>query len=76
MNINNWLLIKIADESGLEKETINCDELLDNFNLDSLASISIAFDIENEFNLDEINPSIFHEYNTINKLAKWIQDQI
>ncbi|PWA10212.1 acyl carrier protein [Flavobacterium laiguense] len=76
MIIKNWLLDKIAEESGLEKDTINCDEPIENFELDSLSSISIAFDIEKEFNLDEINPTVFQEFNTINKLAQWIQNQI
>lgn len=76
MNVKDWLIIKIAEETGLENELINCDELFENFDLDSLSSISIAFDIENKFKLDEINPTVFEEFNTINKLSEWIQVQI
>lgn len=76
MNVKDWLIIKIAEETGLENELINCDELIENFDLDSLSSISIAFDIENKFKLDEINPTVFEEFNTINKLSEWIQVQI
>lgn len=76
MNIHDWLTEKIAEESGISKEEIDGNEALENLELDSLASISIAFDIEKEFNLEEINPSVFTEYNTINKLAEWIQNQI
>lgn len=76
MNIHNWLIDKIAEESGISKEKIDSDEALENLELDSLASISIAFDIEKEFNLEEINPSVFTEFNTINKLTEWITNQI
>lgn len=76
MDIKDWLTEKIAEESGVSKEKIDGNEPLENLDLDSLASISIAFDMENEFNLEEINPSVFTEYNTINKLAEWIQNQI
>lgn len=76
MIVKKWLVNKIAEESGLDKDTINCDEPIGNFDLDSLSSISIAFDIENEYSLDEINPTVFDEFNTINKLAQWIQNQI
>lgn len=76
MDIQNWLTEKIAEESGIPKEQIDINEAIENLDLDSLASISISFDIEEKFNLKEINPSIFTEYNTINKLSEWIQNQI
>jgi acyl carrier protein len=75
MTVENWLILKIADESGLEEKEIDANEPIENFNLDSLSSISIAFEIEKEFNLEEINPTVFTEYNTINKLSEWIQNQ-
>ena len=75
MDIKNWLIDKILDETDLERANIDCDAAFETFNLDSLATISIAFDIENEFNLEELNPTVFTEYNSINLLAKWIQNQ-
>ena len=71
MDIKNWLIDKILDETDLERDTIDCDAAFETFNLDSLATISIAFDIENEFKLEELNPTIFTEYNSINLLAEW-----
>lgn len=76
MNVKHWLIEKISEESGDAKDSINCDEIFDNLNLDSLSSISIAFDIEKEYNIENINPSVFSEYNTINKLAEWIQSRL
>ncbi len=76
MDIQNWLTEKISEESGIPKEQIDINEGLENLDLDSLASVSIAFEIEEKFSLKEVNPSIFSEYNTINKLSEWIQNQI
>jgi acyl carrier protein len=72
----NWLIKKIADECGHQPDTLNCDEPIENFDLDSLSSISISMDIETEFKINEINPSVFTEFNTVNKLAAWIQNQM
>ncbi len=57
MDIKNWLIQKISEESNIDKNRIDCNEIFDNFNL------------------DEINPSVFTEFNTINKLSEWILEQ-
>ena len=75
MNTKTWLQNKIAEETGLTLEKVNCDEPFESFSLDSLATISISFDIEQEFGLEELNPTVFSEYNSINKLATWIESQ-
>jgi acyl carrier protein len=75
-NIKGFLIRKLAEESGSKVEEIDLDEIIENFDLDSLSLVSIAFEIEKEFEFDEINPTIFQEYNTINKLSEWIQNQL
>ena len=76
MNIKNWLTNKVALEIGLDTNQIDADEPFTNFDFDSLASISIAYEIEIVLELEEVNPTIFSEYNTINKLAEWIQARL
>ena len=76
LDIENWLTEKIIEESGLTLAQIDKNEDIKNLNLDSLSSITIAFDIENTFNIEEINPTVFDEFNTIHKLSKWIVEQI
>lgn len=75
MNAKSWLQNKIAEETGLAVDRVNCDEPFETFSLDSLATISISFDIEQAFGLEELNPTVFSEYNSINKLATWIESQ-
>lgn len=76
MDIKDWLTAKIAEELGEEKNSIGADEPFETFEFDSLAIISIVYDIETEFNLSELSPTLFTEFNTITKLTKWIQEQV
>lgn len=73
-NIRDWLQRKIAEEAGEKIESISLDADFESFRLDSLSLLSIAYDLENEINL-EINPTDLIEYNTINKLAEWIESK-
>ncbi len=63
---------KIAEDTGVPLEKVSCDESFDNFALDSLSLISLAYDLETMLGR-EINPAVFTEYNTINKLAGWVK---
>ena len=64
----------IAEESGMEIDDVSYDEDFKNFNLDSLSLVSISFELESQIKR-EINPTIFFEFNTINKLAQWVESQ-
>ncbi len=74
--IEDWLRAKIADETGDKPEQIDLDQPFESFHLDSLASISLAYDIEQEYDVDEINPTVFDQFNTINKLSAWLRQQL
>ncbi|MEM9053579.1 MAG: acyl carrier protein [Bacteroidota bacterium] len=65
---------KLAEESGLKIEEISPDESFEEMNLDSLALVSLAYDLEQVTEM-EINPTAFTEYDTINKLTEWIRSQ-
>lgn len=75
MDYKNWLIEQIASEVSISKDDVDCDEIFDNFKLDSLSIVSIAFEMENVFNLKNIEPSLFSEYNTINKLCGWLENR-
>ena len=68
MDYKIWLQEKIAEEIGGEAKNVFPDEDFENFNLDSLAMVSLSFEIEKLLG-KEISPTVFTEYNTINKLA-------
>ncbi|WP_438422587.1 acyl carrier protein [Aquimarina macrocephali] len=75
MDIKLWLQEKIAEETELPINEISCDLEFVNFNMDSLSILTLAFDLESKLNIGEIDPTLFSEYNTINKLVAWIMNQ-
>lgn len=75
MNNRQWLIAKIASEASIAVEEVDCDVTFDQFNLDSLAIVSISFEMESQFQLDNVDPSLFSEYNTINMLCVWLENQ-
>ncbi|WP_074408002.1 MULTISPECIES: acyl carrier protein [Aquimarina] len=75
MNIKLWLQEKIAEETELPINEISCDLEFINFNMDSLSILTLAFDLESKLNIGEIDPTLFSEYNTINKLVTWVENQ-
>jgi acyl carrier protein len=74
MDIKVWLQQKIAEESGQPLEEILYDTEFSNFKLDSLSIVTLAYELESMLNI-ELSPTAFTEFNTINKLAEWIQSQ-
>jgi acyl carrier protein len=72
--VREWLQKQIAEESGVAMEQISCDDDFENFRLDSLSLVSISYELESRMNI-EISPTVFSEFNTINKLTEWIDNQ-
>jgi acyl carrier protein len=72
--VKEWLQYQIAEEAGIPLENISCDENFESFKLDSLSMVSISFELESKLNI-EISPTVFTEFNTINKLVAWINSQ-
>ncbi|MBS7562915.1 acyl carrier protein [Mucilaginibacter sp. Bleaf8] len=75
MDIKLLLTQLIATEAGLPVEEISGDEKFESFHLDSLSLISLAFEVENITGIEQIDPTIFTEYDTINKLTAWVESQ-
>ncbi len=75
MDTRIWLQQKIADEAGLPAEEIHFDKEFEHFSLDSLSVITLAYELESYTGKELIDPSVFSEYNTINKLAAWLEAQ-
>ena len=72
--LREWLRDQIAEESGIPAHDISFDDELGKFRLDSLAVVSVAFELESRANVP-ISPAIFSEFNTINKITRWITSQ-
>jgi len=75
MDVKKWLQNKILEETDIPLKEISLDATFEDFNMDSLAILSITFDLEEYLSREEeqIDPSVFTEFNTINKLALWIE---
>jgi acyl carrier protein len=73
-NIKDWLIIKIAEESGLTEASISPDEPFESFHLDSLSIVSLSYDLEN-YSGKTVDPTVFNEYKTINELSAWLEEQ-
>jgi acyl carrier protein len=70
-NISTWLKTKIAEEAGVKEAEINGSESFESFQLDSLSMVSLSYDLEN-FTGKTIEPTVFWEYNSIDKLSEWV----
>ncbi|MHA8087438.1 acyl carrier protein [Aquirufa sp. Wall-65K1] len=75
MNFKNWMITQIASEASIAEEEVDCDVPFEHFNLDSLSIVSISFEMESVFQLENVDPSLFSEYNTINKLCVWMENR-
>lgn len=75
MNFKHWLITQIASEASIAAEEVDCDMAFEHFNLDSLSIVSISFEMESVFQLENVDPSLFSEFNTINKLCVWMENQ-
>ncbi len=70
--LKNWLVQKIAEESDLQPESIDTGAPIESFNLDSLSMITLSYDLETALG-KEIDPTVFWQHNTIDKLAVAIE---
>jgi len=75
MTTQLWLQQKISEESGIDSSQIGFDQEFEQFRMDSLSVITLAYELEAFSGVEQIDPAVFTEFNTINKLAEWIQAQ-
>lgn len=75
MTTQEWLQQKIAEEAGLPAPEITYDTPFDQLALDSLSVITLAYELESYTGKESIDPSVFSEFNTINKLTEWLEQQ-
>ncbi len=70
-NVSHWLKTKIADEAGINEQEISESASFETFQLDSLDMVSLSHELEN-FTGKTIEPTVFWEYNSIEKLSEWV----
>ncbi len=70
--IQQWMVKKVAEESGLDENNIDIHAPFESFNLDSLSMITVSFDLENVLGI-EIDPTLFLQNNSIELLSEVIE---
>lgn len=68
--ISAWLADRIAGEMNVAPETISLDETFSNLGLNSLKTLIITGELGEFLGVEELNPALFWDYPTIQKLAE------
>ncbi|KAA1242945.1 acyl carrier protein [Aquimarina sp. RZ0] len=75
IELEDWLLDKIAEHLDLTKNDISPHKELSTYGLDSMSAIMISGDIEEKFNI-ELPSTILWDYPTINDILDYLEDKI
>jgi polyketide synthase 13 len=70
-NIINWLKSKVAEEAGIPEQEVSETATFESFQLDSLSLVSLSYELE-QLTGKTMEPTVFWEYNTIDKLSDWV----
>jgi acyl carrier protein len=70
-----WLRDKLSEETGSESNHIDLDTPFSAYKLDSLTMVSMSFDLGQHTGL-AVDPVVFFEFDTPNKLVQWVQSQM
>jgi acyl carrier protein len=71
--MRHWLIEQLAIELECSIDEVDCDQAFGSMSLDSLSMISIIQELENEFKLDEIDPTVLRDQDSVNKLSLWLE---
>ncbi len=69
--IREWLIIKISELTGIDKNKVDVDKSFSEYDLDSVSSIGLSGDLESFLSM-KLNPMVLFEHHTINKLTKYL----
>ncbi|MGI9192204.1 MAG: acyl carrier protein [Chitinophagaceae bacterium] len=71
-----WFVERIAKWASMSEAEVDCDTAFEDYQIDSLAIVSLCIEIEDHFGLKNTDPSLLSEHNTINKLVSWVETQV
>ena len=71
--LNDWLVSKIAEATGLPVSQINIDTTFADFGLDSRTAVSMSTDLERLVGR-ELPPTLIWDYPTIKEVSKHLTD--
>ena len=67
--LNEWLILKIADATGMAVDQINIDTTFADFGLDSRTAVSMSTELERLIGRD-LPPTLIWDYPTIKEVSK------
>ncbi len=67
--LNEWLILKIAEATGLSPSQIGIDTTFADFGLDSRTAVSMSTDLERLLGR-ELPPTLIWDYPTINEVSR------
>ena len=71
--IQIWLVSKLAEQLSLDPNSINVDEALTRYGLDSIDAVTMVGDLEDWLDL-ELPSTLFWDYPTIAKSAQYLAE--
>lgn len=72
--ISDWLVQRIATERNMEPEAVPLDEAFFSIGLNSLDTLLINNDLSDFLGLEELSPSLFWDYPSIEKLSAYLAE--
>ena len=69
--LNEWLIRKIADATGMSVDEINIDTTFADFGLDSRTAVSMSTELERLIGR-ELPPTLIWDYPTIKEVSKYL----
>ena len=69
--LNDWLICKIAEATGLPSSQINIDTTFADFGLDSRTAVSMSTELERLLGR-ELPPTLIWDYPTIKEVSKYL----
>lgn len=74
--ICDWLVARIATELKIAPEAVPLDEAFFNIGLNSLNTLIISTELSEFLNVDELNPTLFWDYPSIQKLSEHLAESL
>ncbi|MDY6782670.1 MAG: acyl carrier protein [Cyanobacteriota bacterium] len=69
--LQNWLVVKLAEQLSVKPETIDTSESLTRYGLDSIDAVTLVGDLEDWLEL-ELPSTLFWDYPTIEKSSEFL----
>ncbi|MEY3826019.1 MAG: hypothetical protein RLZZ148_833, partial [Cyanobacteriota bacterium] len=70
--IQEWLITKIAEKTGLSSEEIDPKESLSKYGLDSLEAVRLSAELEDWLG-QKLSPTLVYDYPTLEALAQYLE---